>query len=152
MPHHLEKLLPEVDVVPAVNQIEVHPYFQQRELQALHRQHGILTQAWAPIGGITFYRPGFSKSTLEDPTILEIARAHGKSAAQVMLRWGVQQGRSVIPKSVKPARIAENFNVFDFELSADQMAAIDALDSAERGGPDPDKITLENFSRDIPEA
>ena len=152
MPHHLEKLLPEVDVVPAVNQIEVHPYFQQRELQALHRQHGILTQAWAPIGGITFYRPGFSKSTLEDPTILEIARAHGKSAAQVMLRWGVQQGRSVIPKSVKPARIAENFNVFDFELSAGQMAEIDALDSAERGGPDPDKITLENFSRDIPEA
>lgn len=152
MPHHLEKLLPEVDVVPAVNQIEVHPYFQQRELQALHRQHGILTQAWAPIGGITFYRPGFSKSTLEDPIILEIAKAHGKSAAQVMLRWGVQQGRSVIPKSVKPARIAENFNVFDFELSAGQMAEIDALDSAERGGPDPDKITLENFSRDIPEA
>ncbi len=152
MPHHLEKLLPEVDVVPAVNQIEVHPYFQQRELQALHRQHGIRTQAWAPIGGITFYRPGFSKSTLEDPTILEIAKVHGKSAAQVMLRWGVQQGRSVIPKSVKPARIAENFNVFDFELSADQMAEIDALDSAERGGPDPDKITLENFSRDIPEA
>lgn len=152
MPHHLEKLLPEVDVVPAVNQIEVHPYFQQRELQALHRQHGILTQAWAPIGGITFYRPGFSKSTLEDPALLEIAKVHGKSAAQVMLRWGVQQGRSVIPKSVKPARIAENFNVFDFELSADQMAEIDALDSAERGGPDPDKITLENFSRVIPEA
>ncbi|MNW21224.1 Glyoxal reductase [compost metagenome] len=69
-----------------------------------------------------------------------------------MLRWGVQQGRSVIPKSVKPARIAENFNVFDFELSAGQMAEIDALDSTERGGPDPDKITLENFSRDIPEA
>lgn len=152
MPHHLKKLLGEVDIVPAVNQIEVHPYFQQRELQALHRQHGILTQAWAPIGGITFYRPGFSKSTLEEPTILEIAKAHGKSAAQVMLRWGVQQGRSVIPKSVKPARIAENFNVFDFELSADQMAEIDALDSTERGGPDPDKITLENFSRDIPEA
>ncbi len=152
MPPHLERLLPEIDVVPAVNQIEVHPYFQQRELQALHRQHGILTQAWAPIGGITFYRPGFSKSTLEDPAILDIAKTHGKSAAQVMLRWGVQQGRSVIPKSVKPARIAENFNVFDFELSAGQMAAIDALDTAERGGPDPDKITIENFSRVIPEA
>jgi len=152
MPHHLEKFLPEIDIVPAVNQIEVHPYFQQRELQALNEKHGILTQAWAPIGGITFYRPGFSRSTLEDPVILDIARSHGKSAAQVMIRWGVQEGRSVIPKSVRPERIAENFDVFDFELSADQLAAIDALDADQRGGPDPDLITLENFSRDIPEA
>ncbi|WEJ58047.1 aldo/keto reductase [Devosia sp. FJ2-5-3] len=152
MPHHLEKFLPEIDIVPAVNQIEVHPYFQQRELQTLNEKHGILTQAWAPIGGITFYRPGFSRSTLEDPVILDIARIHGKSAAQVMIRWGVQEGRSVIPKSVRPERIAENFNVFDFELSADQLAAIDALDADQRGGPDPDLITLENFSRDIPEA
>jgi 2,5-diketo-D-gluconate reductase A len=152
MPHHLEKFLPEIDIVPAVNQIEVHPYFQQRELQALNEKHGILTQAWAPIGGITFYRPGFSRSTLEDPVILDIARSHGKSAAQVMIRWGVQEGRSVIPKSVRPERIAENFDVFDFELSAEQLAAIDALDADQRGGPDPDLITLENFSRDIPEA
>jgi 2,5-diketo-D-gluconate reductase A len=152
MPHHLEKFLPEIDIVPAVNQIEVHPYFQQRELQALNEKHGILTQAWAPIGGITFYRPGFSRSTLEDPVILDIARIHGKSAAQVMIRWGVQEGRSVIPKSVRPERIAENFDVFDFELSAEQLAAIDALDADQRGGPDPDLITLENFSRDIPEA
>jgi 2,5-diketo-D-gluconate reductase A len=151
MPHHLEKFLPEIDIVPAVNQIEVHPYFQQRELQALNEKHGILTQAWAPIGGITFYRPGFSRSTLEDPVILDIARSHGKSAAQVMIRWGVQEGRSVIPKSVRPERIAENFDVFDFELSAEQLAAIDALDADQRGGPDPDLITLENFSRDIPE-
>jgi 2,5-diketo-D-gluconate reductase A len=152
MPHHLEKFLPEIDIVPAVNQIEVHPYFQQRELQALNEKHGILTQAWAPIGGITFYRPGFSRSTLEDPVILDIARSHGKSAAQVMIRWGVQERRSVIPKSVRPERIAENFDVFDFELSAEQLAAIDALDADQRGGPDPDLITLENFSRDIPEA
>jgi 2,5-diketo-D-gluconate reductase A len=152
MPAHLERLLPEIKVVPAVNQIEVHPYFQQPELQALHARHGILTQAWAPIGGITFYRPGFSKSTLEDPVILDIATAHGKSAAQVMLRWGVQEGRSVIPKSVKPARIAENFDIFDFTLTTDQLAAIDALNTNERGGPVPDNITLEAFSREIPEA
>ncbi len=152
MPHHFERFLPEIEVMPAVNQIEVHPYFQQRELQALHAAHGILTQAWAPIGGITFYRPGFSKSTLEDTVILDIARAYGKTAAQVMLRWGVQQGRSVIPKSVKPARIAENFDVFDFELTPDELAAIDALDTAQRGGPDPDSITLETFNRVIPEA
>ena len=152
MPPHLERLLGEVKVVPAVNQIEVHPYFQQRELQALHKRHGILTQAWAPIGGITFYRPGFSKSTLEDEVILDIAASHGKSAAQVMLRWAIQEGRSVIPKSVKPARIAENFDVFDFELTADQLAAIDALDTPERGGPNPEDVTLEKFGRVIPEA
>lgn len=152
MPEHLERLLPEIKVMPAVNQIEVHPYFQQRELQALNARHGILSQAWAPIGGITFYRPGFSKSTLADPIILDIAAAHGKSAAQVMLRWGVQESRSVIPKSVKPARIAENFAVFDFELTAAQLAAIDGLDSMERGGPDPSSITLTTFKRDIPEA
>ncbi|MET0439475.1 MAG: aldo/keto reductase [Devosia sp.] len=152
MPEHLERLLREIKVVPAVNQIEVHPYFQQPELQTLHAKHGILTQAWAPIGGITFYRPGFSKSTLEDPVILDIARAHGKSAAQVMLRWGIQEGRSVIPKSVKADRIAENFDVFDFELTQDQLAAIDALNTNERGGPVPDRITLDTFSREIPEA
>nr|WP_295886236.1 aldo/keto reductase [uncultured Devosia sp.] len=152
MPDHLERLLPEIKVMPAVNQIEVHPYFQQLEVQALNARHAILTQAWAPIGGITFYRPGFSRSTLEDPVIRDIATAHGKSAAQVMLRWGVQEGRSVIPKSVKPARIAENFDVFDFELTADQLTAIDALNSDERGGPVPDNITLESFSRQIPDA
>ncbi|MEQ9637981.1 MAG: aldo/keto reductase [Devosia marina] len=152
MPEHLERFLPEIKIVPAVNQIEVHPYFRQPELQVVNKKHGILTQAWAPIGGITFYRPGFSRSTLEDPTILNIATAHGKSAAQVMLRWGVQEGRSVIPKSVKPARIAENFDIFDFTLTSDQLAAIDALDTNERGGPVPDNITLEAFSREIPEA
>ncbi len=152
MPHHLERLLPEISVVPAVNQIEVHPYFQQPALQRLHAQHGILTQAWAPIGGITFYRPGFPKSTLEDPVILAIAASHGKSAAQVMLRWGLQEGRAVIPKSVTPARIAENFAVFDFALSADDIAAIDVLDTGKRGGPDPDMIDLEKVSREIPEA
>jgi len=151
MPEHVERLLGKAKIVPAVNQIEVHPYFQQKALQQLGTQHGILTQAWSPIGGITFYR-GSNKSTLDDATLLEIARVHGKSAAQVMLRWHLQEGRSVIPKSTKPARMAENFAVFDFDLSASELAAIDALDTGVRGGPDPDKITLETFSRVIPEA
>jgi diketogulonate reductase-like aldo/keto reductase len=114
--------------------------------------HGILTQAWSPIGGITFYRDGSHGSTLADPVIGDIARAHGKTPAQVMLRWGLQHGRSVIPKSTKPNRIAENINVFDFKLSAEEIAAIDGLDTGRRGGPEPDAITLETFGREIPEA
>jgi diketogulonate reductase-like aldo/keto reductase len=151
MPEHLEQLLAETTVVPAVNQIELHPFFQQKELQAVNAEHGILTQAWSPIGGITHYRDS-DKSALEDPTILEIAAAHGKSAAQVMLRWGIQEGRSVIPKSTKATRIAENLDVFDFELTAEQISAIDGLDTGVRGGPEPEVITLESFGRDIPEA
>ncbi|MGK9148132.1 aldo/keto reductase [Plantibacter flavus] len=151
MPDHLEQLLAETTVVPAVNQIELHPFFQQKELQAVNDENGILTQAWSPIGGITHYRDS-DKSALEDPTLLEIAEAHGKSAAQVMLRWGIQEGRSVIPKSTKATRIAENFDVFDFELTDEQIAAIDGLDTGVRGGPEPEVITLESFGRDIPEA
>jgi diketogulonate reductase-like aldo/keto reductase len=152
MPEHLARLLAETSVVPAVNQIEVHPYFRQSELLAVDAEHGILSQAWSPIGGITFYRDGSSGSTLEDATIGEIAAAHGKTPAQVMLRWHVQEGRQVIPKSVTPSRIAENFDVFDFELTGDQLAAIDALDTGVRGGPEPEQITRENFGLEIPEA
>jgi diketogulonate reductase-like aldo/keto reductase len=151
MPEHLDRLLAEATVVPAVNQIEVHPYFQQAPLQRLHAEHGIVTQAWSPIGGITSYVPD-RKSALQDPTLREIGRAHGRSAAQVMLRWHLQAGRSAIPKSVRAARIAENVDVFDFELSGEQMAAIDALDTGVRGGPAPDSITLENYGIAIPEA
>ena len=151
MPEHLTRLLAEVTVVPAVNQIEVHPFFQQTALQRLHSEHGILTQAWSPIGGITSYRGG-EKRTFDDPTLREIAHQHGKSAAQVMLRWHLQEGRSAIPKSTKAARIAENFDVFDFELTSGELAAIDALDTGVRGGPEPDQITLETFRREIPEA
>ena len=152
MVDHLTRLLDRAEVVPSVNQIEVHPYFVQPEVQAFGADHGILTQAWSPIGGITFYRDSGHSSALQDPVILGIAQAHGKSPAQVMLRWGLQHGRSVIPKSTKPARIAENIDVFDFELAADEMAAIDALDTGRRGGPEPEAITLEAFGRDIPEA
>lgn len=152
MVDHLTTLLDNATVVPSVNQIEVHPYFQQREVQAFNAEHGIITQAWSPIGGITFYREGEHTSTLEDPTIADIAEAHSKSPAQVMLRWHVQQGRSAIPKSTKPHRIAENIDIFDFELTATELAAIDALDTGKRGGPEPAAITLETFGRAVPEA
>ncbi|MBP2388565.1 aldo/keto reductase [Paeniglutamicibacter kerguelensis] len=151
MVEHLSRLLAATEVVPAVNQIEMHPYFQQRDVVALDAAHGILTQAWSPIGGITFYRDG-GKRTLKDETLLTIAKKHGKSAAQVMLRWHLQQGRSAIPKSTRPERIAENFNVFDFELAPEELDAIDALDTGVRGGPEPELITSEGFGRVIPEA
>ncbi|HEX5527656.1 MAG TPA: aldo/keto reductase [Solirubrobacterales bacterium] len=151
MPEHLDRLLGETSVVPAVNQIELHPYFQQPELQRAHAERGIATQAWSPIGGITSYRDT-GKTSFEDPTLLKIGSEHAKSPAQIMLRWHLQQGRSAIPKSTKPTRIAENFNVFDFKLSPDELATIDALDTGLRGGPDPASITLESFGREVPEA
>jgi len=152
MPDHLARLLDGATVVPTVNQVEVHPYFRQSDVLAANAKHGILSQAWSPIGGITFYRDGSKGSTLQDPVIGKIAAAHGRTPAQVMLRWHLQQGRQAIPKSVTPERIAENFDVFDFELTAEQLAAIDALDTGLRGGPEPADVTREAFHRDIPEA
>lgn len=150
-PELLERLLAETSVVPAVNQIELHPYFQQKELQALNAAHGILTQAWSPIGGVTSYTPGRS-SVLQDETLAEIARQTGRSAAQVMLRWHLQEGRSAIPKSTRATRIAENFDVVDFELTGDQLATIDALDTSVRGGPEPEFINLSDHAFPVPEA
>jgi 2,5-diketo-D-gluconate reductase A len=152
VPDHLTRLMDATSVVPAVNQIEVHPYFRQSELLAVNDRYNILSQAWSPIGGITFYRNGSHGSTLEDATIKKIAAAHGKTPAQVMLRWHLQQDRQVIPKSVTPSRIAENFDIFDFELTPDELTAIDALDTGVRGGPEPEQITRENFGIEIPEA
>ncbi|MFC3493708.1 aldo/keto reductase [Glycomyces rhizosphaerae] len=152
MPDHLERLLDRARVVPAVNQVEVHPYFTQPEVQKADAANGVLTQAWSPIGGITSYRDTGTGSTFDDPVVTAIAEAHGKSPAQVMLRWHLQEGRSAIPKSVKAHRIAENFDVFDFELTAAQIREIDALDTGVRGGPEPADITLETFGRPIPEA
>ncbi len=154
MPHHLDALLAQTDIVPAVNQVEVHPYFAQPQVQEANAKHGILTQAWSPIGGITFY-PGWGDgrhSVMADPTIVEIAERHSKTPAQIMLRWGIQQGRSVIPKSVHPARITENFDVFDFELSGDELAHLDAADTGVRGGPDPDQPSDAFFDLVIDEA
>ena len=141
---HLERLMAGSTVVPAVNQIELHPYFAQKENEAANTARGIVTQAWSPIGGITFYpgnwNDGTGKNPLNDSVIAAIGAEHGKSNAQVMLRWHVQNGRSAIPKSVRPERIAENFDIFDFELSADQLAQIDSLDLGVRSGPDPDAV------------
>lgn len=154
MVDHLTRLLDATDVVPSVNQLEIHPYFQQRAVLDFDEAHGILNQAWSPIGGITFY-PGYGehrRSVLEDPAVTGIAEAHGKSPAQVLLRWGLQQGRSVIPKSTKRHRIAENIDVFDFDLTARELAALDALETGRRGGPEPEAVTLADFGRAVPEA
>ncbi|WP_049575325.1 aldo/keto reductase [Nocardiopsis sp. SBT366] len=153
-PEHLERLIARTDVVPALNQSELHPYFTQPDVQRADAAHGVLTQAWSPIGGITFY-PGWGEdriNVMDDPTIAQIASAHAKTPAQVMLRWHLQQGRSAIPKSVKPHRIQENFDVFDFELTAEELASINALDRGVRGGPEPADLTLETASIEIPEA
>ncbi|MGW4335776.1 aldo/keto reductase [Rhodococcus koreensis] len=153
-PALLDRLVDRVDILPAVNQIELHPYFTQAETQAANAAHGILTQAWSPIGGITFY-PGYGQdrtSTLDDPLIGGIATAHGKTPAQVMLRWHLQQGRSVIPKSTNRKRIAENFDIFDFALADEELARIDKLDRGVRGGPDPESPRPAIFDLKIPEA
>jgi diketogulonate reductase-like aldo/keto reductase len=152
MPEHLADLLAATTVVPAVNQVEVHPYFRQSDVLAADAAHDIVSQAWSPIGGITFYRESGHTSTLQDSTIGAIAATHDRTPAQVMLRWHLQQGRSAIPKSVTPARIAENLAVTDFELTPAELTAIDSLDTGRRGGPDPSAITLEAFGRAIPEA
>lgn len=151
MPEHLDALLKQATVRPSVNQVEVHPYFTQPEVRAADAEHGILTQAWSPIGGITSYR-GTRTSTFDDPQIGQIGDAHRKTPAQVMIRWHLQEGRSAIPKSVRPGRIIENFNVFDFQLTPDELALLDRLDTGVRGGPEPSAITLETFGRTIPEA
>jgi diketogulonate reductase-like aldo/keto reductase len=151
MPEHLTWLLEATTVAPAVNQIEVHPYFRQSALLTADTEHGVLNQAWSPIGGITFYRDSGHTSTLQDPVITAIA-AYGKTPAQVMLRWHLQQHRQAIPKSVTPARIRENFDIFDFALTDTELASIDALDTGRRGGPEPDRITRESVALDIPDA
>jgi 2,5-diketo-D-gluconate reductase A len=127
---HLLRLLDETDVVPAVNQIELHPYLPQDELRAFHAEHGIATAAWSPLA-----RGG---SLLAEPVISALASRHDRTPAQVVLRWHIQLGNVVIPKSVTPSRIAENIDVFGFELADGEMAAITALGRGQRLGPDPD--------------
>lgn len=141
-PEHLHDLLARTNIVPAVNQIELHPNFQQPEQVALHRELGIVTQAWSPIGGVYGWAgENGAVPPLRNGTIRDIAATHGKTPAQVILRWHLQQGRSVIPKSVSPERIRENFDVFDFELDAEDMTAIGELDTGVRGAIDPDDAT-----------
>ncbi|MEU8661334.1 aldo/keto reductase [Actinoplanes philippinensis] len=129
LPEHLRAVAGLGGTVPAVNQIEVHPALQQRDAQAANTELGVVTEAWSPLA---------QAGVLDDPAVLRVATAHDRTPAQVVLRWHVQQGRIVIPKSVTPSRIAENLRIFDFELTADEVAAIDALESDGRTGPHPD--------------
>ena len=145
-PAHLDTVLPRLTVVPQVNQVEVHPYYSQPALRAVHSQHGIVTQAWSPLGGVYVYRSSngdASRNALTDPVITGIAERHGKTAAQVVLRWHIDSGRSAIPKSVTPSRIAENLDIFDFALTPAETGAIDALDTGVRGGPNQDELDFE---------
>jgi 2,5-diketo-D-gluconate reductase A len=128
-PAHLERIVAETGVVPAINQVELHPYFQQAGLRHEHDELDIVTEAWSPLG---------QGLELEDPTIVAIAETHGKTPAQTIIRWHLQLTNVVIPKSVTPERIEENFDVFDFELSAEEMESFKELDAGKRIGPDPD--------------
>ena len=139
-PALLDKLLTRAKVVPAVNQIELHPYFPQAEMRAIDASHGIVTQAWSPIGG-SGGGGGMrarGRTLLAEPVLVDLGEKYGRSPAQIALRWHVQHGVSPIPKSIRPERIVENLHVFDFELDPDDMAAIDALDTGVRGGSAPD--------------
>jgi 2,5-diketo-D-gluconate reductase A len=127
--HHLRRLFAETEVRPAVNQIEIHPYLTQDDLRSFDVEHEIATEAWSPIA---------QGKVLDDPTILRVAERHGRTASQVTLRWHVQRGDIVFPKSVTRSRVEENFAIFDFELSDDDMREITALNRDERTGPDPD--------------
>ncbi|MEV5280289.1 aldo/keto reductase [Streptomyces sp. NPDC051994] len=133
-PVHLERLLGETSVVPAVNQIELHPQLAQAESRALHAKHSIATEAWSPLGQ--------GRGLLEVPTVVAIAQKHGRTPAQVVLRWHLQLGNVVIPKSVTPSRIKENIDVFGFELDSDDLAALAALDEGKRLGPNPAEFNL----------
>ena len=128
-PEHIDRLIAETGVIPVVNQIELHPRFQQREARAFHALHNIATESWSPLGKAQF---------IDDPKLAEIAERHGKTAAQVIIRWHLDCGLIVIPKSVRAERLRENIDVFDFSLSDEDLAAIATLDAADgRLGPDP---------------
>ncbi|MDX3451407.1 aldo/keto reductase [Streptomyces sp. ME02-8801-2C] len=129
LPEHLDRLLTETSVVPAVNQIELHPHLQQHAAREYQAEQGIATEAWSPLGQ--------GKGLLEVPAIVAIAQKHGRTPAQIVLRWHLQLGNVVIPKSVTPSRIKENIEVFDFSLDTEDLAAISALNEDRRLGPDP---------------
>jgi len=131
--HHLRKLHGETEVVPAVNQIEVHPYLAQEELRAFNAQHQIATEAWSPIA---------QGKVLDDPAVVRVAERVGKTPSQVTLRWHIQRGDIVFPKSVTRSRVEENFALFDFELSEDDLRELNALNRDERIGPDPDTFNM----------
>ena len=132
-PHHLQPVLDVATIVPAVNQVEFHPYFQQREVAEFNAVHGIVTESWSPLG---------QGQLVDEPAVTAIAKEHGKSLAQVILRWHLQLGHVVIPKSNHRERMAENFDIFDFELNDGELATITMLDRGGRLGSDPDTATF----------
>ncbi|HEX5789068.1 MAG TPA: aldo/keto reductase [Woeseiaceae bacterium] len=153
LPGHLDALCERMEVVPAVNQVELHPYFTQAATRAANACRGIVTQSWAPIGGIYGRRPENvppnASHPLDHPVIAELAGTYGKTPAQVLIRWHLDHGFSVIPKSVNPDRIRANFDVFDFRLSPRDIARIDALDTGRRAGPDPATFTAASYVVDV---
>lgn len=144
----LADLIERTGITPHVNQVELHPFFTQEGLRATHARLGIATQAWSPIGGVMRYftsDPDAARSPLSHPVVTDLARAHRRTPAQVVLRWHIEHGFCAIPKSVRPERIIENFDVLGFSLSADEVAAIDALDTGVRSGPNPADIDTTKF-------
>jgi diketogulonate reductase-like aldo/keto reductase len=154
-PQQLANLIGQTDVIPAVNQVELHPYFIQRDVRAAGGSHGVVTQSWSPIGGVyerhQAARVRHATAPLKHPEIVELATKHGKTPAQVILRWHIEHGLSAIPKSVRPVRIAENIDVFDFALTPEEVSAIDALDTGMRGGSDPETVDQNTFALTIDE-
>jgi diketogulonate reductase-like aldo/keto reductase len=151
-PAHLEKLIARSEIVPSVNQVELHPFFTQRAVRTVDAAHGIVTQSWSPLGGVNVYAhpgAGQTRNPLENASIRRIAEKYGNTPAQVVLRWHIEHGFSAIPKSVRPERIVENIAIFDFALTAEEVAAIDALDTGERGGPDPEKVDTALFTKSV---
>lgn len=142
----LDQLIERTGVTPMVNQVELHPYFTQEEIRREGQKRQIITQAWSPIGGVQRYWQGHDGSDpLQDPVIIKIANKYNKSPAQIILRWHIELGNAVIPKSVSLKRIRENADIFNFSLSQEEVAAISALDSRKRGGPDPAEVTPQLF-------
>lgn len=148
-PAHLDNLMARANVVPAVNQVELHPSFSQRAVRDADTRLGIVTQSWSPIGGVNRYYQPADRAPVQDPlshpTIAALASKYGKTPAQVILRWHIEHGLSPIPKSVRAERIAENIDIFDFVLTQSEVASIDALDTGVRGGPDPDLVNPAMF-------
>ena len=153
LPQHLQKLHEETGLVPALNQIELNPFYTQPETRAAHAERGIVTQAWAPIGG-TYLRnknavTNGADTPLTHSLITGLADTYGKTPAQVIIRWHLDHGFSAIPKSVHTERIVENFDVFDFALTAEEIARIDALDTGVRAGGNPETFTADSYPTDV---
>lgn len=153
-PKNLDDLIARSSVVPAVNQVELHPFFTQDAVREADGRLGIVTQSWSPIGGVNRYNAADKKvvqDPLRHPTIVTLAERYRKTPAQIVLRWHIEHGLSAIPKSVRPERIAENIDIFDFTLTSDDVASIDALNTGVRGGPDPQIVDTRLFTISIEE-